>query len=162
MTNAKPELHMLCGKIAAGKSTLAGKLANEHRAILIAEDDWLAALYRDEMKTPKDYVGCASKLQDTMAPHVQEILKLGQSVVLDFPANTIESRKWMRRLIDGTSAQHFMHVLTPPDDVCLDRLRKRNVSGAHAFDVSDAQFFEISKHFIEPSLSEGFNVVRHV
>lgn len=42
-----PTLHMICGKIAAGKSTLAARLAEADRTVLIAEDDWLGALYAD-------------------------------------------------------------------------------------------------------------------
>ena len=33
-----PTLHFMCGKMAAGKSTLAKKLAEQHGAILICED----------------------------------------------------------------------------------------------------------------------------
>ncbi|MEG2632911.1 MAG: AAA family ATPase, partial [Comamonas sp.] len=38
-------LHMLCGKIAAGKSTLARQLAAAPRTVRINEDDWLSSLY---------------------------------------------------------------------------------------------------------------------
>lgn len=31
-------LHILCGKMASGKSTLSKKLRDEHHAILISED----------------------------------------------------------------------------------------------------------------------------
>ena len=40
-----PTLHLLCGKIASGKSTLANTLAAEHAAIVLSEDHWLAQLY---------------------------------------------------------------------------------------------------------------------
>lgn len=33
-----PTLHLLCGKIASGKSTLANRLAAEHAAIVLGED----------------------------------------------------------------------------------------------------------------------------
>ena len=50
----KPTLHMSCGKIASGKSTLARDLAVAESAILIAEDDWLKALFADQMATIPD------------------------------------------------------------------------------------------------------------
>ena len=46
---------MICGKIAAGKSTLARRLADAPATILISEDVWLATLYRDEQRTVADY-----------------------------------------------------------------------------------------------------------
>ena len=45
-----PTLHLLCGKIASGKSTLAKTLATEHAAIVLSEDQWLASLYPAEIR----------------------------------------------------------------------------------------------------------------
>ena len=161
MPTKTPTLHMVCGKIAAGKSTLAAKLAQNENAFLIKEDDWLAALFADEMKTARDFVRCSTKLRSAIGPHIVSLLNAGLSVVLDFQANTIESRVWMRGLFEETDANHQLHVLVPSDDVCLDRLRTRNADGAHPFTVTEAQFHEISKYFIEPTAEEGFTLVRH-
>jgi predicted kinase len=35
-------LHFISGKLAVGKTTLARKLAVEHRAVLVGEDIWLS------------------------------------------------------------------------------------------------------------------------
>lgn len=37
-------LHLLCGKIGAGKSTMAARLAGETVGLVIAEDFWLSTL----------------------------------------------------------------------------------------------------------------------
>ena len=52
----KPVLHMLCGKAAAGKSTLARRLADAPATVLISEDVWLARLDKPEMQTVEDYI----------------------------------------------------------------------------------------------------------
>ena len=161
MTDDRPMLHLLCGKIAAGKSTLAAQLAEPAGAVLISEDEWLAALFSEEMATPRDYVRCAAKLRAIMGPHIAALLDAGVSVVLDFQANTIESRGWMRGILDQTGAEHRFHVLAPPDEVCLARLRARNASGTHAFSVTDEQFHQVSKHFVPPSPDEGFHLIVH-
>jgi predicted kinase len=44
-----PTLHMICGKIAAGKSTLAARLGRAQGTVLVAEDDWLSALFPDQL-----------------------------------------------------------------------------------------------------------------
>ncbi|MHA7828510.1 MAG: AAA family ATPase [Roseovarius sp.] len=161
MPDPSPILHMLCGKIAAGKSTLAASLASGPGTILIAEDDWLNALFADELVSLPDYVRCASKLRRIMAPHVAEVLNAGVSVVLDFPANTVEQRRWMRGILETTTAAHQLHLLDVPDEVCLTRLRDRNSQGDHLFAVTEAQFHQFSSHFAVPTPDEGFNVVRH-
>ena len=159
MKPPQPTLHLLCGKVAAGKSTLAANLAAADDTILIAEDEWLAALFAEELQKPKAYLRCAAKLRSAMAPHVVTLLDAGMSVVLDFQANTIESRTWMRGLLDETNADHKLYVLIPPDEVCLARLRERNASGRHPFTLTEEQFHQISSYFSPPTPEEGFNLV---
>jgi len=49
-------LHLLCGKIASGKSTLARQLAEAHGSVLISEDQWLAGLYPEQIHSIADYL----------------------------------------------------------------------------------------------------------
>lgn len=156
-----PVLHMVCGKIAAGKSTLTQRLAAEPNTVLISEDTWLATLYPDEIRELPDYTRASGRLKATMADHVAALLAAGVSVVLDFPANTVANRAWARGIFEKAGAAHRLHFLDVPDEVCKQRLRARNASGTHAFETSDAQFELISSHFVPPSQEEGFEVVRH-
>lgn len=156
-----PVLHMVCGKIGAGKSTLTKQLATAPGTVLISEDAWLAALYPGEIRELPDYVRCAGRLKQAMAPHVAGLLRAGVSVVLDFPANTVASRQWMRGIFEAAGAAHALHFLDVPDAVCKERLRARNASGTHPFETTDEQFDLISSHFAAPSPEEGFDVVRH-
>src|SRR5580698_7064271 len=94
-----PVLTLVCGKIAAGKSSLARRLAARPATLLVSEDHWMSNLFRDELKTIDDYRKCSGKLRNAMGPHVIAILQAGLSVVLDFPANTRSNRVWMRALI---------------------------------------------------------------
>ena len=154
-------LHLLCGKIAAGKSTLAAELARKPGTVLIAEDEWLSTLFGDQMRSVADYVRVSEKLRGVMAPHVAMLLRCGLSVVLDFPANTVGLRNWMRGIVEESGADHVLHYLDLDDDVCIARLRVRNRAGTHQFAASDAQFHQINVAFVPPSVDEGFNVVTH-
>lgn len=153
-----PTLHLLCGKMAAGKSTLAARLAAAPATVLIAEDDWLGALFADQMTTGADYVRCSAKLRAAMGPHVRGLLGAGVSVVLDFPANTRDTRAWMKDLLTGTGAAHLLHVLSPPDAVCIARLHARNADGNHPFAATEAQFHQFARHFAPPTEDEGFDL----
>lgn len=161
MPDHSPILHMLCGKIAAGKSTLGASLASAPGTVLIAEDDWLNALFADELVSLPDYVRCSSKLRGIMGPHVAAMLNAGVSIVLDFPTNTVEQRRWMRGILEKTTASHLLHLLDVPEEICLARLRDRNRQGEHAFSVTEAQFHQFSSHFAAPSAGEGWNTVKH-
>ncbi|MEM7506740.1 MAG: ATP-binding protein [Pseudomonadota bacterium] len=152
---------MFCGKIASGKSILALQLSRTNGGVLLSEDKWLEALYFDQMSSGADYVRCSLKLRSAIGPHVVTLLDAGLSVILDFPANTVEQRSWVFEIIEKTGALHQMHVLNVSDDVCLSRLRNRNARDDHAFVVTEKQFRQFSKHFAPPSPDEGFNVVTH-
>lgn len=161
-TSGQPVLHILCGKIASGKSTLAARLLRERRdAVLVAEDEWLAALYGDQMQNGADFMRCGAKLRAVIGPHVANLLQAGVTVVLDFQANTAESRAWMRDILERSGAAHVLHHLDVSDAVCLERLRARNAQGHHAFAATEAQFHAFTRHFAAPTASEGFDIVVH-
>jgi len=156
-----PTLYLLCGKIAAGKSTLARRLAARPATLLISEDHWTSHLFADDLKTIEDYGNYSARLRAAMAPHIVDILRQGLSVVLDFPANTVRNRDWMRSLIAQADVANELHHLDIPDMVCKERLRQRNAGGEHAFQVSDAEYDQFTRYFVPPGPDEGFNVVVH-
>lgn len=154
-------LHLVCGKIASGKSTFARQLALNPRTVLISEDAWLAQLYPGELRSIADYVRLSGRLRAAMAAHIASLLRAGTSVVLDFPANTLQTRAWARSVFKEAGAPHFLHYLDVPNDRCKSRLHARNLSGEHPFQTTDEQFDAITRHFVEPLPEEGFNLVRH-
>ena len=161
MQTNQTTLHILCGKIASGKSTLASRLAARPGTVLVVEDAWLDALFTDELRSLDDYAQCSARLRGIMGPHVSALLRAGVSVVLDFAANTRGQRRWLKGLVEATGASHKLHFLDISDDVCLARLRARNASGDHPFAVTDAQFREFTNHFTAPAADEGFTIIRH-
>lgn len=156
-----PTLHLVCGKIAAGKSTLTTALAAEPHTVLVSEDDWLAALYPDEQNSLADYLRNAARLRTPMTPHLVALLRSGVSVVLDFPANTPANRAWMRSVFETAGVAHQLHYLEASDALCKARLHRRNVEGGNPFTVSDEVFDLFTSHFVPPGADEGLNVILH-
>ncbi|EPL6464360.1 TPA: AAA family ATPase [Proteus mirabilis] len=160
-TPEKPILHLLCGKIASGKSTLSAKLGASPGTVIVSEDHWLATLFANEMQSISDYVQYSLRLRNAMKPYLVSLLKTGLSVVLDFPANTQTNREWMMSIIKESGASNQLHYLKVSDEVCKSRLRLRNAEGEHEFSTSDQQFEIITHHFSEPTADEGFNIVEY-
>jgi len=156
-----PTLYLLCGKIAAGKSTLARDLAARPATVLISQDHWMSNLFPTENRTIDDFARLSARLRAAMGPHVVDILRQGLSVVLDFPANTVSYRDWARSLITQANVAHELHLLDVPDAICKQRLRRRNTNGEHQYQVSEEIYDLFTSYFVPPEPDEGFNVVVH-
>ena len=156
-------LHFICGKAAAGKTTLARLLATRHAAIVLCEDEWLVRLGA-EIVDLADFVRHAKPLRAALAPHAVALLRLGTSVVLDFAGNTPKERAWVRSIFEAAAADHVLHYIAASDEMCRRRLRQRNETkpdGIYYGDVTEAMFEAVTRHFVPPSDEEGFRVMRH-
>jgi len=158
---SKAVLYLVCGKIASGKSTFAQRLSQENNTIFLSQDKWLSTLYPDEIQTIEDYARCFGRLSEAMGNHISDILKMGISVTLDFPANTLRVRNWMKTIADNAQCDAELHYLDVSDEICLKRLALRNQSGSHEYKVSMEEFKQFTSYFNVPSLDEGFHLFVH-
>jgi predicted kinase len=140
---------------------LAGRLARRPVTLLISLDHWMSPLFPAENRSIEDFARLSARLRAAMGPHVVDILRQDVSVVLDFPANTLRWRSWMRSLITEANVAHELHVLDVPDAVCKERLRQRNESGKHPYQVSEATYDLFMSYFVLPTPEEKFNVIIH-
>jgi predicted kinase len=157
--SAKPKLHFLCCKMAAGKSTFARVLALQHGAVLLEEDHFLAILFPDQIHSIADYVEYSGRIKSALSAHIVALLIAGTSVVLDFPGNTKNQRQWFRQLFERAHADHELHFLDVPDDLCKHQLKERSkaLPLASPF-TTDAEFEAITEYFQPPSDEEQFKV----
>ena len=161
MTNPA-KLMFLCGKMAAGKSTLAKDLAGRGDAILLVQDELLECLFPGEITDIPGFVDRSWRLRHAIASHVCAILSKGVSVVLDFPGNTRAQRAWFREMFERAHVQHELHFIDASDELCKRQLKDRTKHLPPGTPwTTDAEFDAITLHFQPPSDDEGFNVVRH-
>ena len=156
------KLIFFCGKMAAGKSTLARELAAREDAILLAQDELVEQLFPGEIVDIPTFITYSTRLKNGLTPIVNSILGKGVSVVLDFPGNTRRQRAWFRALIDAAGVAHELHFIDAPDELCKRQLKQRSAHlPAGTAWTSEAEFDMITAHFDPPSDSEGFTVIRH-
>jgi predicted kinase len=155
-------LYLFCGKMAAGKSTLARELAERRAAILLIQDEWLSHLFPGEIVDVSSFATFSARLRAALTDHICTLLSRGTSVVLDFPGNTRSQRNWFRELFERANADHELHFIDVPDDLCKAQLRERSRHLAEgAAWTSDAEFDAITRFFQPPAADEGFNIIRH-
>ena len=149
-------LIFFCGKMGAGKSTLAKRLAEDKDAVLISEDDLLSKLYAEKITSVKDYKYYSDKLKPVVSDTTRQILKKSINVVLDFPANTESQRQWLCSISDTINAMHICYFVDRSDEVCIKQLLKRGNPKTDTVEM----FHAITKYFVEPTESENINVLR--
>jgi predicted kinase len=160
----KGKLLFVCGKMAAGKSTLSKELAAREDAVLLAQDELLMSLFPGEIVDLAAFVKYSTRIQDALAPHICLLLSKGVSVVLDFPANTRKQRGWFRHLFEQADAEHELHFVVASDDLCKRQLKQRSEQRGLPPGTkwtTDADFDEITAYFDPPTAEEHFNLVRH-
>ena len=93
----KGVLTFLCGKMGAGKSTKSREIARENNAVLLSEDEWLESIYPNQIKSLEDYIKYSNQLKPQIKKLVQSILVTGTDVIMDFPANTVFTKKMVQK-----------------------------------------------------------------
>ena len=152
-------LIFFCGKMGAGKSTLARRIADQRNAVLISEDEWLAALFPDQIGSFADYKKRSDQLKPLLELHVPQILNTGTDVVMDFAANTKQRRKWLAGLAVAVEAEYELNYLKVSDEQCLQQIAQRRVEQPEraAFDTEEV-FRLVTGYFEEPDEAEQLTV----
>lgn len=149
-------LHLFCGKMGSGKSTLASKLAADADCVLLSEDVWLADLYPNLIKTVADYHRYSTRIKPKIQDIVHILLSKNIDVVMDFPANTKQQRRWLLALAQSCDAAHVLYYLDVPDHICLERikLRAEKDPSRRATDTED-MYWSMTEFFALPHHDEG-------
>ena len=136
---AMATLFLICGLPGAGKTTLAKQLEQEHAALRLCPDEWIAALLadandiaeRDRLRDPVEAI------QWAMA---QRLLVLGTNVILENGFWSRAERASYRAQAEALGARVALHYLAVERDELWRRLAKRNANlPAGTFTVNEAE-----------------------
>jgi aminoglycoside phosphotransferase family enzyme/predicted kinase len=137
-----PTLVLVGGAPGTGKSTVAGRLADELGAVLLRSDRHRKELAGLEPATPQPAAwgtglytpAGTARTYDELLAHAGALLAMGETVVLDATWSSAEHREHARR----TAAQAFSPIVelrcAAPADLAVERIRARRGTG----DPSDA------------------------
>jgi len=112
---------LICGLPGSGKTTLAKRLAQERRAVRLSPDEWKHALAIDYY----DETGRV-RLEERLWVLAQELLMLGQDVILENGFWARQERDELRRAGRTLGVTVELHYLAAPVDELWRRLELRN------------------------------------
>lgn len=119
-----PKVILLCGKLCAGKTTYARRLAPEIGAVILSVDEIMLSLFGQHLGDDHDRI--AALTRDYLLRKSLEILHNGIPVILDWGFWTKADRTATRAFYESHGIPCELHYLDVPDDLWASNIAARN------------------------------------
>ena len=164
-------IHLICGPIGAGKTTIAHKISKQHKAIRFSEDEWLDKLFVPDapnglLDEPMHIIGawageryqrCRNQIWDMCA----ELLELDIDIVLDGASANKEQRDFIRKKASDTNVKFQLYYVTLDATVRKERVFQRNEAQGktYSLEVTPDMFTHAESFFVPPSKEELIDAI---
>ncbi len=143
-------VHLLVGLPAAGKTTVAKRLAAEHRAVRLTPDEWMIPLFGESEAGGKRDV-----LEGRLISLALRLTRLSTAVVLDFGCWGRDERSALRSLFSAAGAEFALAYLPIEADEQARRIHHRwTTAPEQTFSVSRAELDRWRAQFEVPDAAE--------
>lgn len=126
MKKYKVKLHIICGFVGSGKTTLAKKLEKQYQAIRFSTDEWMIELFNFNGNFGKKYRESKKRCKEFIWKLSKEILLSGQDVILDFGFWSKKERLLFCKRAKKIGVEPMLYFLDIPTDELKKRITIRN------------------------------------
>lgn len=151
----------MCGLVAAGKTSLARRLASELPGVRLSRDEWMLRLFGGRYDDPA-YVERLGPCTELLWELAVDIVRSGANVVLDWNFWSGERRAEALRRAQDAGVEVVLHWLDVPVEEVIRRAGRRladRPADAHEIDEEAVRHF--ASIFEPPSVDEGLAIEVH-
>jgi predicted kinase len=153
-----PRVHLVIGPVGAGKSTFVRQLVQQHRAVPLNLDDWMATLFspdRPDSRGTADVMAwyvprtlrCLAQIWKT----AEAVLNAGGHVVLEVGLIQQHQRDAFYARMGPWADAMAVYVLDAPREVRRERVLRRNAEQGETFSmVVPPHIFELASDLWQP------------
>lgn len=155
-------VHVMCGLVAAGKSTIARSVAAEVGAVRLSRDEWMLRLHGGRFDDPSA-VEFLERVDPLMWDVALDIATAGMPVLLDWNFWSRKRRAEARRRTGERALGLVVHWVDVSVDVAVRRAGQRQAKGPRdAYAISEAEVRHFATIFEPPTDDERLDVRHHV
>ena len=156
-----PTVHLMCGLVCAGKTTVARRLASEVPAVRFTLDEWMLRLYGGRHDAP-EYVARLEVCKALMWETALQVLGAGHDVLLDWNQWNRERRAEWRDRAHAATFPVALHFVDVPIETAVQRASDRAARGTqHVHQFGEEGVRHFATIFEPPTAAEGFRTVTH-
>lgn len=126
MDKNKTKLHLVCGFVGSGKTTLAKKLEKQHQAIRYSSDEWMIELFNFNGDFGKKYRDSKKRCKEFIWKLAEKNLLSKQDVVLDFGFWSKKERVLFFKRAKRLGVEPILYFLDVPVEELKRRIIARN------------------------------------
>ncbi|MEZ0115725.1 putative kinase [Catenulispora sp. EB89] len=143
-------LILTVGLQGAGKTTRARQLATKLNALRLTPDEWMIPLFGEPEADGKRDV-----LEGQLLKLALEVLRLGNTVVLDFGCWSRDERYAIRHLVEDAGGSFELAYMPVDEETQRVRVAHRQATAPHeTFPMSDQELADARAYFQEPDDAE--------
>lgn len=151
--------HLVYGPTAAGKSTYARQLAVERNAPRFAIDEWMHALFGEDLPEKLDLswiMPRVARCQARIWASSLQILDCGTDVVLELGLQRAQDRERFQALVEAAGHRVEFSFVDADRELRRQRVLQRNLQkgDTYTFDVTPAMFEAMEPYFERPGEQE--------
>ena len=121
----KPELHIICGLPASGKTTLAERLERDVPGVRLSPDEWITAVF-ETARHEEISDGYRDRIEALQWRLGQRMLRAGCGVIVEWGTWGRDERDRLRDAARSEGAAVFLHYLAADPSELRRRIVARN------------------------------------